>query len=744
MRVSKILFIILLFSGTISAQFTGNGNGDAISPYEITNEAQLREINSYPAAHFKLMNNIDMISSTSLSFTTTFTGVLDGNGHSIINCKTGKGVFTRIDGGTVKNIWFKNITATPGGEGAGTLASYINKGTVKNCAFTGSVNATGNNMGGIFGLTGGSTGINITDCYVDLVVKGSQSIGSIVGAAIHPLNITRCFIRGRIESANQYVGAAAGLYRVPTTTPGYLSSIVTTDMEIKYTGTMTWAHFNRIIGYAQNGAASFVCQNNLASDSVKFVNVAGKVINSAADSQDGLTTADAYLKLQTTYENIGYVFGTNESAPWKIDTDSYPMLWFMTDYGIEEPEEPEEPEIQYTGIGDGTELSPYQITSIAELNQVNNFKNAHFRLMNDIDMFNVTGFVRIGNIISPFTGVFDGNGHKISNLVFSSGQWSGFFGTVNGGTIKNLYLKNISITVTGESGGGLVGYLMNGTIKNCAVTGSVVGGTNNNMGGIVGLIAGGSGASISDCYVNMEVSGNKSISSIAGAVTSPVTIQRCLTQGKLTSPDRAAAAVGVTTTASCSYTSIVAFNLDIEYPGTGAMTEFNRIIGAVTTPAVYTNNLAGESVQFINVTGKVIDSALDSKDGLTKTTADLKLQSTYENIGYVFGTNETDPWEINSYTGYPKLWFMPNENDFTTQQDNLSFAKNVKIYPNPATDMLHVSGDKIVSVEIFNLAGIRIGQYNPSSINISNLSKGLYYVKIIMPDSKEIVPFIKK
>ena len=67
--------------------------------------------------------------------------------------------------------------------------------------------------------------------------------------------------------------------------------------------------------------------------------------------------------------------------------------------------------------------------------------------------------------ISTFKGTFDGNGHVVSGLYIASGSTVGFFGAVNGGTIKNLVVRG---SVTGTSNvAGVVGDLTAGQIINC-------------------------------------------------------------------------------------------------------------------------------------------------------------------------------------------------------------------------------------------------------------------------------------
>ena len=102
-----------------------------------------------------------------------------------------------------------------------------------------------------------------------------------------------------------------------------------------------------------------------------------------------------------------------------------------------------------------------------------------YMLFNDLTL-NGTEWTPIGTSSNPFTGTFDGNGHKISNFkVTGSVQYAGLFG-YSKGTITNLGIEEFSIDVAYTSStnqdsshvGGLVGY-NSGTITNCYATGSV-------------------------------------------------------------------------------------------------------------------------------------------------------------------------------------------------------------------------------------------------------------------------------
>ncbi|MHC4648577.1 MAG: GLUG motif-containing protein, partial [Planctomycetota bacterium] len=128
----------------------------------------------------------------------------------------------------------------------------------------------------------------------------------------------------------------------------------------------------------------------------------------------------------------------------------------------------------------------------------------HFLLTADIDLGGYTG--EMFNIIgdypdNPFTGVFDGNSHTISNFTYgpTTRNFAGIFGYVNevSTEIKDLGLvdPNFDGSVYWKTGP-LVGWLKNGTVNNCYVKGGrVIAGIT--FGGLIGH----SDGTVSNCYV---------------------------------------------------------------------------------------------------------------------------------------------------------------------------------------------------------------------------------------------------
>jgi hypothetical protein len=131
-------------------------------------------------------------------------------------------------------------------------------------------------------------------------------------------------------------------------------------------------------------------------------------------------------------------------------------------------------------------------------------------MVNDINLADYSGaqINIIGDAGPPFTGVFDGNGHTISNFTYvSTTGCVGIFGYVDdaNAVVKDLMLIDPNILTSGPYTGALVGVFHNGTMVNCCVQGGSI--TASVYGTVGGLIGSSSDATISDCYATCDVFG---------------------------------------------------------------------------------------------------------------------------------------------------------------------------------------------------------------------------------------------
>lgn len=179
---------------------------------------------------------------------------------------------------------------------------------------------------------------------------------------------------------------------------------------------------------------------------------------------------------------------------------------------------------QYGGGGSGTAEDPYLINTAGQMNTIGTEPNdwdKHFKLMADIDLKDLGGssFNLIGDASHPFKGVFDGNGHTISNLTYvvtgnedpvddAVIQYFGLFRYIDdpNAIIKNLSLVNPDVRPASTCQkwvwvvGALAGSVGSGSISNCSIEGGQVQGERM-VGSLVGLNYG----FISDCYTTCTV-----------------------------------------------------------------------------------------------------------------------------------------------------------------------------------------------------------------------------------------------
>ena len=176
--------------------------------------------------------------------------------------------------------------------------------------------------------------------------------------------------------------------------------------------------------------------------------------------------------------------------------------------------------------GEGTEEAPYQINSAADLaylassvNGGESYEGKYFVLNVNVNLNNYS-WTPIGTAATPFAGIFDGNGKKISNLyVYTSSTHVGLFGYVSG-TVKNLGIASGTVTYSSTPStvyaGGLVGYL-SGTVENCYsfATVNVRSTSSTYAGGLVGYVT--TGATVSNSYATGNVTGYTSSNGFAYA-----------------------------------------------------------------------------------------------------------------------------------------------------------------------------------------------------------------------------------
>ncbi|HUV42061.1 MAG TPA: GLUG motif-containing protein [Sedimentisphaerales bacterium] len=191
----------------------------------------------------------------------------------------------------------------------------------------------------------------------------------------------------------------------------------------------------------------------------------------------------------------------------------------------------------YSG-GSGTEADPYLISTAEDMQSIGANPgdwDRDFLLTADIDLSAYTGkqFNIIGSKSTPFTGVFNGNDHRVSNFTYATtgAEYIGLFGYINASyaVIKDLTLvdPNVKAAYSYEVGC-LVGCLRSGTITGCGIEGGRISG-NIRTGGLVGRSY---YATISNCRAAGSVTGDEGTGGLVGWNWS--TISNCHATGSVT------------------------------------------------------------------------------------------------------------------------------------------------------------------------------------------------------------------
>jgi hypothetical protein len=136
----------------------------------------------------------------------------------------------------------------------------------------------------------------------------------------------------------------------------------------------------------------------------------------------------------------------------------------------------------------------HEIRTQTDLTGVADDLSGYYILINNVYL-NGTGWVPIGDTVTPFTGIINGNGFKVTGLyIYSTDEYDniGLFGILSG-TVKNLGVEISKNEVTGagqySSVGGIAGRVKGGTIENCYSVGTLrKTGDYNHIGGIAGRI----------------------------------------------------------------------------------------------------------------------------------------------------------------------------------------------------------------------------------------------------------------
>jgi len=706
-----LMLCSILQTSALSVEFSG-GTGEPNDPYQIGTASDLILLGESPEhynKHFILTANIDLdpnlpggkvfdsaVIAPDANMVdwffegTPFFSVFNGNGNKILN-------FSCTSTGKDNVGLFGSVYLTAEIKDLGLINHNVDAGT-------------GNHVGSLVGFNRGT----ITNCYAqDVSVSGDCVVGGLVGRNFGTLSA--CYTQGGTVSGNDTVGGLLG-YNGDKIVNCYSTSDVEGNKDVgglvghnglgeKITSTITNCYATGSVAGNENVGGLSGFNSQVIFRSFWDIETSGQTT-----SAGGLGKTTAEMQMASTYNSWSAC--SNEGI-WTIDEgNDYPRLWWEN-----KPGQPIEPtQLSDLLTGSGTQDDPFLIYTAEEMNTIGLFPcdwDKYFKLMADIDLkaytgttFNIIGCINDGCNYTPFTGIFDGCGHTISNFNYRSTEINaiGLFGYVNdpNAEIKNLGLidpnVNLEGGIIGYVVGSLVGELRSGNLTNCYAEGGRVSNDTYYAGGLVGLNNG----VITNCYSTNSVSGNDAVGGLVGsngdinmksdfsdvifnsystgsvsgndAVGGLVganngTITSCYSTGSVSGHDNIGGLVGLTRSGikTCYSISNVSGNKSvgglvggirsgiINCYSSGSVSG-QEYVGGLTGFASYGGKYTVASFWDIETSGQTISSS-----GSGKTTAEMQTASTFLEAGWDFvgeienGTE--DIWWILEDKDYPRLWW---------------------------------------------------------------------------------------
>jgi hypothetical protein len=571
------------------------------------------------------------------------------------------------------------VRSDPRFRGPGDAGGLVvhNEGTIRGSSAAGSVDGA-SGASGTGGLVATSQGGEIENSWASAEVHGFWSAGGLVGSA-SGTKITGCYACGPVHSDRDIGEEPVG---------GLVGSMYGTLRSSYATGSVSGnGYVGALVGQNGGTIASCYATGEVAGSGTRGGLVAddffGAVYLSYWDCQTtGIDTSEGGDPKSTEQMMRAATFrGWGVGGYWKIDEGwDYPRLFWEDMPGTPILDGP-----RSYGGGTGTADDPYRIESPGQLAMIGWYRDDFdkcFVLTADIDMAGTDAntILPIGTAGIPFTGVFDGNDHSISNYtrIRPRDNYVGLFGVIGGKTPSHdaRQVKRLSVAsacVSGLYSVGILAAVNSGVIVDCHVAGVVEG--HWDVGGLAGRNDGGT---ISRSSSSSDISGDMRVGGLVGYNQYAHVYDSCC-RGSLSGARDVGGLAGTNmwgTLSNCystcsvfSTSSSAGLVADNRYEGTvehcyfgGRLEATESVAGLVLTNAT---NPGMETVRQGTVrscfwdieSSEAIDGVLDQDpdpDGAYgRTTVQMHMAATFVAAGWDFA----DVWTICEGKDYPRLWW---------------------------------------------------------------------------------------
>lgn len=507
---SLILAFGLLLAGANANALQKVKRVGGVEFYQIGTATELVEFaelvnGTNPGACGELTADIDYTDQTAVIGTNgAFSGEFEGNGHKITYNLTATGenfaLFHEIANGSVIRNLVVDGTVTTNNKFTGTIVSML-YGSVENCISFATINTTLNGDGTHGGLIGRSwAGGSVKNCVFAGKMSGSatHSCGGIVGWAEGSTVIKNCLV----APAEWTVGTTNGF--AITRNPGnalisgcYCTDVVTCD---KSNATVLTAEA------IASGKACFTLNGDQST--VNFYQTIGV---DAAPFPFNIGHSQVFATgVNCGGADLGSAVYTNEVQEMPAHEGGSavcPVCGLLTPNFLT-------PVDGFYEISNGEELKWFSLF----VNTGETTANA--KLTADIDMAGID-YTPAGRGV-VYCGTFNGQGHKISNLIINTPgtQYVGLIGVVGGGAVVMDVVLDSTCELYGDAFIGVVGGSNGGGdvyIDRVGFEGKAQG-ANQNVSGIFGVnMASGATPYISNCYIaGGSVKGGRESATLSG------------------------------------------------------------------------------------------------------------------------------------------------------------------------------------------------------------------------------------
>lgn len=193
------------------------------------------------------------------------------------------------------------------------------------------------------------------------------------------------------------------------------------------------------------------------------------------------------------------------------------------------------PELPAPSHGSGSASDPYLIADAADLALIPYHADAYYQLIQDIHFPENT---IIAPLCDEFKGTLDGNGHTISGLhIEDYGKQVGMFRKLGANAVvKNLTLESPQVTGWSSATGIVAGEAKQAVLENIRINNGIAAAVDDeevtsrkDVGGLVGSAE---SATLTDCAVNAQVSGDWA-GGLAGNISLMTVVDGCRTSGSI-------------------------------------------------------------------------------------------------------------------------------------------------------------------------------------------------------------------